>query len=436
MIAQSLRTSDSWMLVGIFALLFFLIFLSIAEMGLSRMTRPKANALAESGARGGEALVNLVTHPENWVNPLLLAVNVSQTVQATLTGVVAGHLFGAAGVAVGVVLNVVVFFVLAEAVPKTYAILNPERAALMTARPASFLVASAPLRLVSRSLIGLTNIIVKGKGLKQGPFVGEQEFLGIVEAAAHDEVIEHEERELIESVIEFGDTIVREIMKPRPDFVSVTNLTTIKNALDEAFEHGVSRLPVLIEDEDGNEDVLGLAFTKDLMQHERKGLAESLVSTVVRPATVIPENKPVSKLMREMQRDHFHLAIVADEYGSIVGLVTLEDCLEELVGDIIDEHDDEDLMVRSLSNGEFLVDGAMSISDFNEQFDLELPDEDWDTVGGFVFATLEHVPRIGESIDFDGWKFVAEEVEGRRIRRVRVSPVLEREENPRRDGVS
>jgi CBS domain containing-hemolysin-like protein len=277
---------------------------------------------------------------------------------------------------------------------------------------------------------------VKGKGLKQGPFVGEQEFLGIVEAAAHDEVIEHEERELIESVIEFGDTIVREIMKPRPDFVSVTNLTTIKNALDEAFEHGVSRLPVLIEDEDGNEDVLGLAFTKDLMQHERKGLAESLVSTVVRPATVIPENKPVSKLMREMQRDHFHLAIVADEYGSIVGLVTLEDCLEELVGDIIDEHDDEDQMVRSLSNGEFLVDGAMSISDFNEQFDLELPDEDWDTVGGFVFATLEHVPRIGESIDFDGWKFVAEEVEGRRIRRVRVSPVLEREENPRRDGVS
>ena len=427
MIAKSLQNSDVWMLVVIFGLLMFLIFLSIAEMGLSRMTRPKANALAESGARGGEALVKLVTHPEKWVNPLLLAVNVSTTVQATLTGVIAGRLFGAAGVAVGVLLNVIVFFVLAEAVPKTYAILNPERAALMTARPALILVASAPLRLVSRSLIGLTNIIVRGKGLKQGPFVGEQEFLGIVEAAAHDEVIEHEERELIESVIEFGDTIVREIMKPRPDFVSVMSTTTVRTALDEAFEHGVSRLPVLIEDEDGNEDVLGLAFTKDLMHHERKGAGESMVSTVLRPATVVPENKPVSKLMREMQRDHFHLAIVADEYGSIVGLVTLEDCLEELVGDIIDEHDDEDQMVTSLTNGEFLVDGAMSISDFNEQFDLELPDEDWDTVGGFVFATLEHVPRIGESIDFDGWKFTAEEVEGRRIRIVRVSPVLKRE---------
>ncbi len=427
MIAQGLQNSDIWMLVVIFGLLLFLIFLSIAEMGLSRMTRPKANALAESGARGGDALVKLVMHPERWVNPLLLAVNVSQTIQATLTGVIAGRLFGAAGVAIGVTLNVIVFFVLAEAVPKTYAILNPERAALMTARPATILVASAPLMFVSRALIGLTNIIVKGKGLRQGPFVGEQEFLGIVEAAAHDEVIEHEERELIESIIEFGDTIVREIMKPRPDFVCVSDKMTIKVALDEAFEHGVSRLPVLIEDEDGNEDVLGLAFAKDLMQHERNGGGDNLVSSVLRPATVVPENKPVSKLMREMQRDHFHLAIVADEYGSITGLVTLEDCLEELVGDIVDEHDDEDQMVTSLVNGEFLVDGALSISDFNERFDLDLPDEDWDTVAGFIFATLEHVPRVGEAVDFDGWKFTAEEVEGRRIRSVRVSPVLDRE---------
>ncbi len=427
MIAQGLQNSGIWMLVVIFGLLLFLIFLSIAEMGLSRMTRPKANALAESGARGGDALVKLVMHPERWVNPLLLAVNVSQTIQATLTGVIAGRLFGAAGVAIGVTLNVIVFFVLAEAVPKTYAILNPERAALMTARPATILVASAPLMFVSRALIGLTNIIVKGKGLRQGPFVGEQEFLGIVEAAAHDEVIEHEERELIESIIEFGDTIVREIMKPRPDFVCVSDKMTIKVALDEAFEHGVSRLPVLIEDEDGNEDVLGLAFAKDLMQHERNGGGDNLVSSVLRPATVVPENKPVSKLMREMQRDHFHLAIVADEYGSITGLVTLEDCLEELVGDIVDEHDDEDQMVTSLVNGEFLVDGALSISDFNERFDLDLPDEDWDTVAGFIFATLEHVPRVGEAVDFDGWKFTAEEVEGRRIRSVRVSPVLDRE---------
>ncbi|MSZ97314.1 MAG: DUF21 domain-containing protein, partial [Actinobacteria bacterium] len=277
MIASSPTSADWWMLATIVMLLGFLIVLSIAEMGLSRVSKPKAQALADSGARGGQALLVLVTHPERWVNPLLLAVNVSQTVQATLTGVVAGRLFGAAGVAIGVTLNVVVFFVFAEAVPKTYAILHSDRAALSTAPLTSLLVGFWPLRKISEGLIGLTNIVVKGKGLEQGPFIGEQEFLGIVEAAAIDEIIEHEERALIESIIEFGDTVVREIMRPRPDIVSINAGESLNAALDEAFEHGVSRLPIMRKDEDDNEDVLGIAYTKDLMKAIRAGEGESVV---------------------------------------------------------------------------------------------------------------------------------------------------------------
>ncbi|MFM7871963.1 MAG: CNNM domain-containing protein, partial [Actinomycetota bacterium] len=198
---------DWAMLAVIAVLLVVLIFLSLAEMGLSRMTKPKAAALAEGGARQGKALKDLVGEPERWVNPLLLSVNVCQTVQATLTGIVAARAFGAIGVTFGVVLNVVVFFVLAEAVPKTYAVLYPERAALTTARGTRLLVSFPPLKLLSGWLISLTNVIVRGKGLKQGPFVSEQELLGIVEAAMNDEVIEEEERDLIESIIEFGDTV-------------------------------------------------------------------------------------------------------------------------------------------------------------------------------------------------------------------------------------
>jgi CBS domain containing-hemolysin-like protein len=406
-------------------LLLILIVLSIAEMGLSRVSKPKAQALADSGARGGAALLALVTQPERWVNPLLLSVNVCQTVQATLTGVVAGRLFGAVGVAVGVILNVVVFFVFAEAVPKTYAVLHSDRAALSTSRLVSLLVAFWPLRMVSRALIGLTNIVVKGKGLEQGPFIGEQEFLGIVEAAAEEEIIEHEERELIESIIEFGDTVVREIMRPKPDIISVDAGSSIDDALDEAFEHGVSRVPVMREDEEGNEDVLGIIYAKDLMRRIRSGEGALTVDSLVRPAIVIPENKPVAKLMREMQREHFHMAIVADEYGSIVGLVTLEDCLEELVGEIVDEHDDEDPLVRQLSNGESLVDAGMAISEFNDHFRLNLDDDEFDTVGGYLFGTLEHVPVVGESIQVDGWRIVVEALEGRRITEVRLKPVLE-----------
>ncbi len=424
MIATSPTTVDWWMLIGILILLGILMVLSIAEMGLSRVSKPKAQALADSGARGGSALLGLVTHPERWVNPLLLSVNVCQTVQATLTGVVAGRLFGPAGVAIGVVLNVVVFFVFAEAVPKTYAILHSDRAALSTSRLISLLVGFYPLTKISQGLIGLTNIVVKGKGLEQGPFIGEQEFLGMVEAAVEDEVIEHEERALIESIIEFGDTIVREIMRPRPDIVSVDSGETLDMALDEAFEHGVSRLPVMRNDEEDNEDVLGIVYAKDIMKAVRSGLGSDPVDSLVRTAVVIPENKPVAKLMREMQRDHFHMAIVAGEYGSITGLVTLEDCLEELVGEIVDEHDDEVPDVRNLPNGESLVDAGMSIEDFNEHFDVNLPDAEFDTVGGFLFGVLEHVPVVGETLEIEGWRFVVEALEGRRITEVRLMPTI------------
>jgi CBS domain containing-hemolysin-like protein len=422
MIAARAEAADWWMLFGILILLVILVFFAVAEMGLSRMTKPKAQALADSGKRSGPALVRLVNHPEQWVNPLLLSVNVCQTVQATLTGIVFGRLFGAVGVVVGVTLNVVVFFIFAEAVPKTYAVLYSDKAALLAARPISGLVRFWPLRMISQAFIGLTNVIVRGKGLQDGPFIREREFLGMVEAAAEEEVIEHEERELIESVIEFGDTVAREIMVPRPDIVSVSSTSTIDHALDVSFESGMSRLPVFREDPEGNDDVVGIVYMKDLMRSIREGRGGESVLQILRDATVIPENKSVSKLMREMQGTHFHMAIIADEYGSVVGLITLEDCLEELVGEIVDEHDEQEVEVRQLMNGEMLVDGGMSIDDFNEYFALSVPDKEWDTVAGFVFGTLEHVPVRGEHIEIDGWRLTVEQLEGRRIRSVRMSP--------------
>jgi putative hemolysin len=416
------RGADYLMIVAIAALLLVLMFLAVAEMGLSRMTKPKAAALADKGHKSGRSLVRLVSEPERWINPVLLTVNIAQTVQAMLTGLLFQRIFDKAwwGIGLGVVLNVVVFYVLAEALPKTYAVLYPDRAALISARPTAALVAFPPVRMISQGLIALTNIVIPGKGLEKGPFVSEQEFLGIVEAAAEDDVIEDEERVLIESIIEFGDTIAREVMVPRPDIIMVDSLETITQALDTAIEHGFSRLPV-VHDDDGHDDVVGLAFTKDLIAAERGGRGSELVGAVARPVRFIPENKPVARLMREMQADKFHLAIVADEYGAIAGLVTLEDCLEELVGDIIDEYDNEEAEIRGLDNGEYLVEGSTSIDDLNDRLALSLPDEDWDTVGGFVFSTLGHVPIPGESVEADGWLFTVEEVDGRRVRMVRIS---------------
>lgn len=424
-LAKAPTTLDYWMLLVIVVLLFVMIFLSLAEMSLSQMTKPRAAALAEKGVKSGKALVRLAVQPAMWVNPLLLLINVSQTIQATLTGIVANDLFGPAGVVVGVALNVVLFFVLAEAVPKTYALLNPIKGATITARPIEFVVRFWPLRVTSGLLIRLTNVIVKGKGLAQGPFIGEQEFLGIVEAAAHDSVIEHEERELIESVIEFGDTMVREIMVPRHDVVYLDDDLTVTSALDKAVVEGFSRLPVFRKDDDEVDDVVGIVYVKDLVIAERSGKGSGVIRDLVRLVEVVPETKLVADLMRAMQAKKFHMVIVADEYGSVTGLATLEDCLEELVGEIVDEHDDEDESLKILPNGDLIVDGSMSIGRLNDEIKIKIPETEYDTIGGFIFGMLGRVPVIGDSVEHQGWKFSTEELDGRRVQKVRVSTITE-----------
>ena len=423
--AQTPTAIDYWMLAGIGLILVVLIFLSLAEMSLSQLTKPRAAALAEKGAKSGKALVRLAAEPTMWVNPLLLTVNVCQTVQATLMGIVSGRLFGPAGVAVGVIINVMLFFVLAEAVPKTYALLNPVRGATATAGPISLLVRFWPLRAASTVLIKLTNVIVKGEGLKQGPFIGEQEFLGIVEAAAQESVIEHEERELIESVIEFGDTMVREIMVPRHDVVFLDDDLTVTAALDKAVVEGFSRLPVFRKDDDDVDDVVGIVYVKDLVIAERSGKGTNILRDLVRTVEVVPETKLVADLMRGMQAKKFHMVIVADEYGTVTGLATLEDCLEELVGEIVDEHDDEDDSLRLLPNGDLLVDGSMSIGRLNDEISTKIPETEYDTIGGFIFGMLGRVPAVGDSVEHQGWKFSTEELDGRRIQKVRVSTITE-----------
>jgi CBS domain containing-hemolysin-like protein len=419
MLAVEFTATDVWLLLAIAVLLLALMFLAIAETSIIRISPVKAQTLAEGGSRRAVALLGLVREPERFLNPVLLSINVCQIVQTVLVTLLAGRLFGAWGVVVATFLDVFVLFALTEALPKTWAVIATERAALATARPASALVRFAPLRWVSAALIGLANVILPGKGLKKGPFVSEQELLGIVETAAQEEVIEHEERELIESIIEFGDTLAREIMVPRPDMVTVPASSTVTAALDVAIEHGFSRLPVLGATID---DVMGIAYAKDLMRIEREGHGFQPVAGLARPARFVPETKPVNDLMREMQAGKQHMAIVVDEYGDVAGLATLEDCIEELVGDIVDEYDVEERDVEHLDGGELSVDGGLAIDELGELLHVELPEEDWDTVGGFVFGTLGHVPTEGEQVQYGGYVFTAEKVEGRRISRVRVTP--------------
>ncbi|MGH9280741.1 MAG: hemolysin family protein [Acidimicrobiales bacterium] len=415
-----------WLLVV--ALLVLAAFLAMAETSLTRMNRVKAIALAEEGRRGGEALLKLVEHPERFLNPVLLLVLVSHLVMASLVGVLAERQFGAAGVAIAILFEVVVIFVLAEAVPKTYAVQHSERAALRIAPFVYALARFPPVRLLSRGLIGLANLVVPGKGLKRGPFVSEEELLALADVAEEEEVIERTERALIHSIIEFGDTVVREVMVPRTDMVTVPSDATASEVMDVMMKAGYSRVPVTGENID---DIIGIAYAKDLWRALRASRGDVAVRDLVRTARFVPETKRVAELMPEMQREKSHMAVVVDEYGGTAGLATLEDLIEELVGEIVDEYDAEEAPVEPLPDGGWRVNARMPLDELNDLLETDFPQGDFDTVGGLVLNLLGHLPTEGESVDFDGHRLQAEKVQGRRIGRVRISPVRR---DPTADG--
>jgi magnesium and cobalt exporter, CNNM family len=394
-------------------------FLAGAETALTRMSLVKALTLQEHGRRGAGKLARLMEHPERWLNPLLFVNLLCNLATASLVTLVADRVFGAWGAAAATGLEVVVIFVVAEAVPKTWAVQNAERSALLAGPPISALAGFLPVRVMAAGLIKLSNVLVRGKGLQQGPFVSEEELLTMADVAVVEDVIEREERALIHSIIEFGDTVVREVRVPRPDMVAVEGKETVGDVLEEAIAEGYSRIPVF---EAGIDDIVGIVFTKDLIRAAREERSADPVRTLARPPHFVPETKRVAELMREMQDEKFHMAIVVDEYGGTAGLVTLEDLIEELVGEIVDEYDVEEPLIEWLPNGDSRVSARMPVDEVNELLHAHLPEgDDWDSVGGLVLNLLGHVPADGESIESDGWRLTAERVQGRRIGRVRLS---------------
>ncbi len=406
------------MLVAVMALISTAAFLAMAETSLTRTNRVKALTLVEERRRGAHALLHLVEQPERFLNPILLLVLLCHLVAATLVGILSEDLFGALGVAVAVAFEVVVIFVLAEALPKTYAVQHADRASLIVAPVVSLIVRIPGVRLLTRALIGLSNVLIPGRGLEKGPFVSEEELLAMADVAVEEDVIEREERQLIHSIIEFGDTVVREVMVPRPDMVAVEARASVSDAMELVMSAGYSRIPVF---EQGIDDIAGILYAKDLMRATREGRAEEPVRDLIRPARFVPETKRVAELMPEMQKSKTHMSIVVDEHGGTAGIVTLEDLLEELVGEIVDEYDVEEAPVEPLPDGGVRVSARMPIDELNELLGAQFPEGDYDTVGGLVYFLLGHVPAEGETVDYDGHRLYAEKVQGRRIGRVKVS---------------
>ncbi|GAA0400861.1 membrane protein [Acrocarpospora corrugata] len=388
--------------------------LASAETALTRISRVRAEEFVKEGRRGALRLQAIVADPPRYLNLLLLlrlSCELAATVIATLLVI---DWLGDTGraYAVAAVIMILVSYVIVGVSPRTLGRQHAEPVALASAPVVYGLTRIfGPL---PKLLILLGNALTPGKGFREGPFTSEAELRDLVDLAEERRVIEPDEREMIHSVFELGDTLVREVMVPRTDMVFIERNKTLSQALSLALRSGFSRVPVTGENED---DVIGLAYLKDIvLRMQDTGETDIRIDELMRPATYVPESKPIDELLREMQARQIHLAIVIDEYGGTAGLVTIEDVLEEIVGEIADEYDQEAPRIEWLTEGAARVTARLSVDELAEMFDTDIEVEDVDTVGGLLAHALGRVPIAGSEACVDGLRLTAENLAGRRNR--------------------
>ncbi|MFC2038021.1 hemolysin family protein, partial [Chloroflexota bacterium] len=330
-----------------------------------------------------------------------------------------------------------VMLIFAELVPETIALQHSERLALLLA------VISLVAMPIVQLMVWLSNSISRLFGAATRgdlPFVTEEEIKTLVDAGEEEGVIQEEEKDMIYSIFELGDTLAREVMVPRIDVVALDVVTPMLESLDTIMEAGHSRIPIFEETID---NIQGVLYAKDLLPYLREGRTDVPLKSILREAYYIPETKRASDLLPDLQQRRVHMAIVVDEYGGMAGLVTIEDLLEEIVGEIQDEYDFEEPVFEYVNDNEYVFDARMDLDDLNRLMDVALPTDDSDTLGGFIYTELGRVPVVGNQVAFGALDFTVESVAGRRIKKVRVRrrpavPLHEEEDEqnstPQRNG--
>ncbi len=408
-----MSTDAAWLLGAAAVLVLLSGLIASAEAALSSFSKARAGELVEAGRRGARRLMTVAEDPPRYLNTLLLLRMVAETAAVVLVALVVAdsleswlqRILIAAGA------MVVVSYVVIGVAPRTLGRQHAEQVALFAAGPA--ILATRVLGPIAQVLILVGNALTPGKGFAEGPFASEAELRELVERSA---LIESGERQMIHSVFELGDTLVRAVMVPRTDMVVIERYKTLRQMMSLALRSGFSRIPVV---GDTLDDVVGIAYLKDVIRrvfdnHEAE--TTERIERVMRPCTYVPDSKPVDVLLREMQTQRTHVAVVVDEYGGTAGMVTIEDILEEIVGEITDEYDVEPDAVEHVRPGVVRLSSRFPIDDLVQVFGVRVDDEDVDSVGGLLAKHLGRVPIAGSSVEVEGLRFEAQAPVGRRNR--------------------
>jgi putative hemolysin len=368
-------------------------FFSGAEVALISITRAKVRILTNDGMRGSQALATLKESPNRFIVTILIGNTIANIAAAAIATALAIDIFGDIGVGIATVVVVILFLVFGEIGPKIYANRHTESIALSSAPIILFLS-----RILSPVIWGIDRVshrVMTPRGLAE-PTVTEEEIKEWIEVGKEEGTIEQEEREMLYSVLEFGDTTSREIMTPRVDVAVMEDTATLDDAVRMFHETGFSRIPVFHEHLD---NIIGILNVKDIFAVLFSGKKETAIKDVMYDPFFVPETKKIDELLKELQVRKVQMAIVLDEYSSFVGIVTVEDILEELVGDILDEFDREEPDIQKIHDDVFLVDAQMWVEDLNDELDISLPvHESYETIGGLLIERLGHIPHPGESV--------------------------------------
>ncbi|GAB2579118.1 hemolysin family protein [Kribbella endophytica] len=385
-----------------------------AEAAISAYSKVRANEQVEMGNTRAIRLSELLNDAPRYLNTLLLVRLSCEITAIVLVTQALSNIFTITWehILITAVVMVVVSYVIIGVAPRTLGRQHSDRFAMLSAGP--IMALTTVLGPIPKLLILIGNALTPGKGFAAGPFATESELRALVDLAEKSAVIESNERQMIHSVFELGDTIVREVMVPRTDMVYIERHKKLRQLTSLALRSGYSRIPVVGESLD---DILGVVYLKDVMRRvydNAQSESTERVESVMRPCMYVPDSKPVDQLLREMQAARMHVAMVVDEYGGTAGLVTIEDILEEIVGEITDEYDEAPEAVQALSDGAFRLSSRYPIDELGELFGVPLDDDDVDTVGGLMAKLLGKVPIPGAQVEIEGLSLTAERPSGRR----------------------
>jgi CBS domain containing-hemolysin-like protein len=408
-------------IVSIIALLAFAGFLAASESALTSISRIVVEEL--EGKRGGALLRKYSAQPARYLNVILLVRKLCElTATVLLASILLRNYPSAQAMALTVLIMVVLSYVVVGVGPRTLGKQQPHKYArygIIVAYGLTIILGP-----VTKLLITVGNAITPGKGFRSGPFTSEAELRDLVDQAHERGLVESDEHEMIHSVFELGDTLVRELMVPRTEMVWIEKDKSLRQGLSLALRSGFSRIPVVGT---GPDNIIGIVYVKDLarraLDHHEAEQSEN-IEQHMRPATFVPEIKMADELLKEMQRNQIHLAVVVDEYGGTAGIITIEDIIEEIVGEIEDEFDDGEDHFTWLSSNMARANASLHIEDLAGELKIEINESDFegiDTIGGLMAQKLGRVPIAGSTISLNGWSITSERPLGRRRR---ISSVL------------